>query len=557
MLTRFALPHPQGIRSSERAAFAVLVAGMVVLGLVGVWVGCPPLRAMPWDVTIQLDGGWRILRGQVPHRDFYNPIGPLYILLVALGMRVGSPSASSIAYGNVLLMVLVVPWAWRIARRRLSVVLAVLFGLFMAVLLVAPRPLGGEYRNTGYAMIYNRQAFVLLSMLLLEWYIEPQEGRGRRRLEGLSWGILFGLLLYAKISYFGMAALLLAAGVVLVRRPVRWYAAGALGVALVVVGMWVLFGINVLYVIRDAGLAAHPKLFSARLTMLGRVSSANLADVYLVFVPLIVPWLARPRVDWRERINAGLLRAWLTTTLIVIAGLVICATNTQLTEIPVLFVAGLVALEYLRRERECVEEAARPALSLGYRFGLLMIVPLCCGATLVRDLGSLAYAAAWNGLARPGFNRAGQIEAVGFCDFIVPPWTTSGVLNEGISAAEYPAKINDGLRLLRRHANESSHVMAMDFSNPFTYALGLTPPKGDALFWAIGYSFNPKWFPEAERTFRDVTIVMVPRVPSTVGEAPTSQFMMAIYGDYLKAHFEKAEETQYWAIWLRQASTRG
>jgi hypothetical protein len=39
-----------------------------------------------WDVFILLDGGYRIVDGQVPDGDFANPIGPLVYIFVSLGV---------------------------------------------------------------------------------------------------------------------------------------------------------------------------------------------------------------------------------------------------------------------------------------------------------------------------------------------------------------------------------------------------------------------------------------------------------------------------------------
>lgn len=159
---------------SYRLLFLLLISIIASLAIILISVGIPPITALPTDISILLESGWRIISGQTPHLDYYSPLGSFTSLLIAFGMKITSPSASSIAYGNVLLLVICTPWAWLIARDRLSALNAFLFALFMALLLVAPRPLGSPMSEVSYAMLYNRQAFVFLSMLLIGIFITPR-----------------------------------------------------------------------------------------------------------------------------------------------------------------------------------------------------------------------------------------------------------------------------------------------------------------------------------------------------------------------------------------------
>src|SRR5208282_286473 len=86
----------QGYRRSGLVLLAIFILLAILFGL----VGTPPI-SVPWDTAILLDGGWRIINGQVPHADFHTPIGPLTYLLAAFGMKIAPPSASSMTYGIV------------------------------------------------------------------------------------------------------------------------------------------------------------------------------------------------------------------------------------------------------------------------------------------------------------------------------------------------------------------------------------------------------------------------------------------------------------------------
>lgn len=98
----------------RRAGYALL-AVFVMLEMMLIVGGTPPVDE-PWDTNLLLNGGWRIVSGQVPHTDFHNPIGALPYLLVAFGMKVAAPSTSSIAYGSVLLLAILLPWPGTLRR---------------------------------------------------------------------------------------------------------------------------------------------------------------------------------------------------------------------------------------------------------------------------------------------------------------------------------------------------------------------------------------------------------------------------------------------------------
>jgi len=57
----------------------------VALVLLLAWLGPSIIVMAPWDQFPLLDSGWRILIGQVPHTDFYNPSGPLTYAFVTRG----------------------------------------------------------------------------------------------------------------------------------------------------------------------------------------------------------------------------------------------------------------------------------------------------------------------------------------------------------------------------------------------------------------------------------------------------------------------------------------
>src|ERR1019366_5353474 len=96
-------------------------------------------------------------------------------VLLVFGMRVAPPSTVSICYGIALLLGLLLPWAWILTRRRLPAAVTFAFVLFLGFLLVSPRPLSYPVHDTSYAMLYNRDGYVLLSLLFLCVFVPVRE----------------------------------------------------------------------------------------------------------------------------------------------------------------------------------------------------------------------------------------------------------------------------------------------------------------------------------------------------------------------------------------------
>jgi hypothetical protein len=173
--------HQVPDRVSHRSLLWHLAALTSVAGLaaISLWSAPAPIMA-PWDVFILLDGGYRIIEGQVPGVDFSNPIGPLVYELVSLGMRMQQvPSLAAVAYGNVIFLGIASLLAWIVARQRMPALCAAGFTVFVALIVVSVGPLGYLPWITTYAMLYNRYGWVLYATLLLLVFIRPDRQNSR------------------------------------------------------------------------------------------------------------------------------------------------------------------------------------------------------------------------------------------------------------------------------------------------------------------------------------------------------------------------------------------
>src|ERR1051325_8981018 len=127
---------------------ALLVATACALT---VYTGIAPLRLFEHDTFFLLDNGYRVLQGQVPHRDFFSAWGPLIFLIEAAGLAISGVKPAGIAYANALFGALLAAWAFAIARPRLPAVSSCVIAVFTAFLIMAPFPLGYAPVQFSYA----------------------------------------------------------------------------------------------------------------------------------------------------------------------------------------------------------------------------------------------------------------------------------------------------------------------------------------------------------------------------------------------------------------------
>jgi hypothetical protein len=203
--------------------FAAVAVGGVALVLF--WFGAPVMNGDAWDSAVVLDGAWRILHGQVPHRDFYNFLGDLVFYLTALGMKLRGPCVSAIDYGSAVLMIILSILSMVLLRRRTSALFAFLFTVFLALLVATPRPMGATYDFTDHAMLYNRygEAFILLFGLIL--FLPPRAQFGQNRdswWEAVIAGLLWAGMLGSKMNYAGMGVVFFVVACALGRIRPGW-----------------------------------------------------------------------------------------------------------------------------------------------------------------------------------------------------------------------------------------------------------------------------------------------------------------------------------------------
>lgn len=552
---RPAIKRPWSVRGWFIATLSS-VAGIAGLSL---WIGPAPMVA-PWDDFTLLNGAYRIYEGQAPGTDFSNPIGPLVYGLTALGMHLQhSPSLAAVTYGQVIFLVIACALAWMVAWRRLPAPYAAAFTVFVALLSVSVRPLGYSPWTTSYAMLYNRDAWLLYSTLLLLVLLGRREPTAKhaRVVDGFLLGLILGLLFYDKITFFlaGVVAVGLGLALSTLPRSPRLWAAGLAGLAVVGVMMRVLFGVRPTAYIGDLLTAAKVQGASQRAGMLAHVI-IWIAPVALVSVLLVGGLL----VAIRRRGEPIRGIAYLSVAAAYVLGssiLISVGNEGERGELPALAVIPLLIVAFL--EPRLPRWAGGPAANRagtwhlqGSRLvltGLALLLVFTAGRIAGEDTLGLSKAISDRSYdANPPATQ--QFNAKPLQDFVIPAdaqWQTAYRVAHAV-----PAMINNGLSLLRRNIRPGDTVFTLAYTDPFSMALGLPLSHCGPLWWDLGYDFDQTHYPAAGCAIGNADWVIIPRMVPGQGDAQeTVAVMRSLYSDYLSQHYRQVQQTSDWILLRR------
>ena len=496
---------------------AALLATVASLCLVRAYLGLSGIVVYSHDAFGALDGAWRVLNGQTPHADFYSPLGPLIYLVTAFGLVLSHGGAEGSGYSQALCGCLLGLWTYRLSRQRLGHLPAILLCLTVVLLSINPSSVGEPPPNTS-CMAYNRYGYALAALLLVEAVAKPGVAGGRTELRGgVSTGVVLALLLFLKISYFVGAAALAAALIPCREQTKERWTGMVCGFAAVFSLFCAYLGFNLVPMWNDLRMVAGAK--PARVSWFIVDNLYLGVAFYLAFIFASANFLA----SRGARPAARAVR--IAGVAVCLAGIFLLATNFQFYGLPLGAVMAVLVLSEL---------GAQPGDGASRTLNHAAL--LAWGSLIVA--GSLGYEAMGLGF---GVSQKQAWQETPQASF------HAGVL-AGFRSYErnYVDMVNQGLSLVNQYRRPDDTVMSLDFSNPFSYALGMRPAPGGATTLHYRGNFNDSYHPAPERLFGQASLVAAPVAPSEKGLLFS---VPRIYGPYLAAHFHLIGETKGWRLY--------
>jgi hypothetical protein len=453
-------------------AFALLAGVMAALAALIFRFGAPAMNGRPWDLPVVLDGAWRIVSGQVPHRDFYSYFGFLPFYMTALGMKISRPCVSAIDYGNVVLMAGLVLAAMAVLRRRTSALAAFLFSLFIGLLVITPRPLGDPYDYIDHAMLYNRYGEACIALFGVVLFLPPRPefaGNWTNWLESVFAGFLLILLLGCKLNYFIVGIGFFGLARITGRISVGWALACVVGAAAFLVLGLALSKIPLSDLINDYRIMSACQKLGGRIRGLAIQGAKNILWLPVLLLAVWEGFLGnaeqaehRP-APWRH--------------ILVVAGIfggaaLLLSSNSQLGEMPLLAVAALYGAEMVLRQGNATAES--PFFVAARHLGVFLLFLLFVLPPIAGDLNTIRFVAAT--ALKKKWDSTETLQSTSLNDY---RFVRGGTRKEEMQ--EYMAGLDEGIQLLRRHSNPEMRLNAILFSDPFHVALGLIPASGGTL----------------------------------------------------------------------------
>ena len=521
MLGRFERIWEFPLLAPFRASLALFLVIFALCGL-RAFTGLIGSRDFSHDAFMFFDGAWRMLSGQHPHIDFYSHVGFLTYLPTAAGLWLSHGTAWGFGYGQALVGLVLGVWTYFLCRDRLTDVPRALMCVAVVLIAVAPFAIGFSPLKVSPGMIYNRQGYALIALLLTEAFQAPLSRRQRYELRGgISSGVILALLLFLKITYFAIGLFLLVALLFCRSQERQRWTGIAIGFVSVSFICCAYFRFRMSSMLHDLLLVGGGK----HIHIVWYIFDNILADAAIV---ITVAGVAALFLRGRGAIRPA-KTIFLASVVIAIAGTALILSNYEQDGFPLTAFAAILFLNTVVLQAPVVHAGE----------DLFRVSVLLLGSVLV-------FNALLSGMLGIGFATAQRILlAHKLKRFDMP--RTSG-FTTGISDDWYVNLVNDGLTLVKKFRRPGDTIMSLDFTNPYSYGLGMKPAHGGTTVFQFGTTFSDESRPEPEFLFGAADLVAVPLKAS---DPTLDDNVPRIYGPYLKSHFHVVGETEYWELYRR------
>ena len=531
--------------ANASAAAIVLLAGLPVLA--AAWALLSPDRvlshAMTWDLLFNLSGAWHLHLGHVAHVDFHEPVGQLNFLLTAAGFRLFGPSPFAFLAGVAMVAFAVFLAASLATWRRLPLLPASIFVIFVSLLVLMPANVGDRPNTYTFAMSYNRYCWSAFSILALIVFLPPRNGRGSDWVDIAVGGLLLVGMFYLKITYFaaGLAAVALA---VLSCPHVRkrwlgWAAVGGIVVA------------------NAAAPYNHPYLLdiwgSAQNSPAHHTLGVHLNNFFAAaaeYAPYVAALVVAFWMWWTGRAPLRLLAA---VGFLFAVSLFLLTQNTQAYGLPAAIVITFLLYDQFRARTSEVRKGDTALLLLA-----LMIFPLfSIGASAMSLAGYHVVAGRdralhvvdqtnLRGLAVPAEQRGVFASfARSSLDYPLRNRTGAAQPRYELSQYEYVEILMEAAALFTDGQRRPGGIALFEQVNPLPFMLGLVPPRGGNLWSIDSAPMRPD-----EEFFADVDHVLIPKFSIS---RTWTETMLTRYTRYLSEHYRHAAETPSWILLSRHS----
>jgi hypothetical protein len=553
--------------TARQYLYCLTVVGLfnLVLILLNICLRTTYIKAYPQDIFMTLDGMYRIYAGQHIYADFSTPLGIALYYVPLLFVHSASDLVLSINYASGLYLLIGFVVVAYLTWTRLSPVLGLALGIWIALALAARMNGGDSPMAVTLAENYNRNCLAALALALLVFRTPRGTGLMIAIADGLLYALLTAFCLYTKITY-GLVALAFAP-IVIYPHPRRLvtFSSFASAFGLLVVAVEYGYGTRFQWLQAVQTAAGAGSLLSP-----GPIAGVVFENLGELLVCVLVPaWFL-----WRERRITP--RTVIFFVMVIGASVLLARFNGSriflFLPAVMFFVAAPAALPWgegrlaepggpRRQERwrdafiavtlAVLTLQSAPAFInvLFFTYESLTQPPMLAGDDV---LGRIVFGATSESADRArtlqmqnnedvipvildGHTTTLDAFAIGRAFRPMQRWDT-------LSMSEFRDYLTDGMRAAREGCKQGDRILTLDVLNPFPLLLGW-PEGGGMPYFQAGQTISDKAHPTPEKMFQNIDCVLVPKLPEQMA---ARNLMRDIYGAYLSQHFKPVAETALW-----------
>ena len=532
------LTHRAGFRQSQFAWSALFFVCLLMICGATAFVGAVPTRIYGHDDFFLLDNGWRILCGQRPHLDFFSPWGPVMFLVVGMGLDLADTSVNGIGYGNAIVGLIIGLWSFQLGRNRLAFLPRFFLSIYLALLVMAPYPLGIWPHLSSHANLYNRYGYALLGLVLIECFqrMEDEQQDANDMFGGISTGAIVVVALFLKASYFFISLPFVAASILWGSSSRNRLFGLAVGFCIILFTMLAYLRFDIRALFEALWMAAGARSNALSLGLLLSVQLMSQVPAFLTTIGALFLGTRRGKPAVSALDNSH----WIVLGLLVFASdSLLMLSNAQILAMPLLGVFAILFAGRVTAERRELN-VSEAKIELPRHVFLLALCALLIVPQFVADLAGLA-----NGVYRKAHSSVIPGQGRFTEPHLAPLILYDGAFLTESNGSVYTNYVNDGVALLRKHCSAGDRVLTMDMVNPFPYALKWTPPRGGIAATAFNYTLSAQFRPSFDAYFGDATVVLMPKRP-----AQMRSFIDGFYELYTPALIDRyqlcAESDWFW-----------
>lgn len=497
-----------------------------------------PITQNIWtsDIAVLIDSGARLLEGQIPHNDFYAPIGITLSLLVAFGLwtqnHIEGILHASLIFGTVMSLVV-----FHLASRRFHTSLAVIIAYFVFAFCTSLRPMGFSEKLISTSLLYNRMAWAFLTVIFLEFCFT----RGRTRWTGYLSGASLSFLLNLKFNLF-ICGLGVVAMRLFIDRDFAIYKRALITLILTTLVLHLSLMISPFAFMRDMKWLLFSTSTFAKLDLIFKTIFKNSRSLAFVTLALITHTILSK--NRRETFIKIALPALGVSAVSVIAG---AGINGEF-EFPLLIFGPLIILNNVQSHWISKIPIVVTLSLIGISLNANMKNFLYRQTMIVKGLPAremIFYELSSERLKGLLFvtstDLLGQDKMRQFLMTRTP--------DKELNAATEAMYIDDGLRLVEKYRSFNPRVSTMWWTNVIASIGGYRHPKNDALCYYEGRVTTAEYSPSPEDVFSQTDILLW---PSRAADH-TFAAMVQKYSKYIDQNFQPLERSDFWVIYKNKS----